>query len=199
MATTPSLNAEAKKVLLRKIPHGVFICGVAEGDEVNGFTASWVTQGSFEPPLVVMAVRADSTSNGMIQRSRRFSLNVLAADQKDLAAVFFKPQKGVGGRFDAAPFQLGELGLPILQDALGAVECALVGQVAPERGRGAVIGVFTLCGSLGIFFAAVVGGTLFDLWRPSAPYVVMGCLSGVLCLLAAYTWVRGPSPRIALN
>ena len=130
MATTPSLNAEAKKVLLRKIPHGVFICGVAEGDEVNGFTASWVTQGSFEPPLVVMAVRADSTSNGMIQRSGRFSLNVLAADQKDLAAVFFKPQKGVGGRFDAAPFQLGELGLPILQDALGAVECELVGQVA---------------------------------------------------------------------
>ena len=60
----------------------------------------------------------------------RFSLNVLAADQKDLAAVFFKPQKGVGGRFDAAPYQLGELGLPVLNDALGAVECELVGQVA---------------------------------------------------------------------
>ena len=50
-----ALNADAKKTLLRKIPHGVFICGVAEGEEVNGFTASWVTQGSFEPPLVVMA------------------------------------------------------------------------------------------------------------------------------------------------
>jgi flavin reductase (DIM6/NTAB) family NADH-FMN oxidoreductase RutF len=125
-----SLDTDAKKVLLRKIPHGVFICGVAEGDEVNGFTASWVTQGSFEPPLVVMAVRADSTSNGMIQRTGRFSLNVLAADQKDLAAVFFKPQKGIGGRFDAAPFQLGPLGLPLLSDALGGVECELVGQVA---------------------------------------------------------------------
>ena len=125
-----SLDAAAKKILLRKIPHGLFICGVAEGDLVNGFTASWVTQGSFEPPLVVMAVRADSTSSGMIQRSGRFSLNVLAADQKDLAAVFFKPQQGVGGRFDAAPFQLGSLGLPILDDALGAVECQLVGQVA---------------------------------------------------------------------
>ncbi|MCT0199373.1 flavin reductase family protein [Synechococcus sp. CS-1325] len=125
-----SLDAAAKKTLLRKIPHGLFICGVAEGDLVNGFTASWVTQGSFEPPLVVMAVRADSTSNGMIQRSGRFSLNVLAADQKDLAALFFKPQQGIGGRFDAAPFQLGPLGLPILADALGAVECQLVGQVA---------------------------------------------------------------------
>jgi MFS family permease len=67
---------------------------------------------------------------------------------------------------------------------------ALIGQVAPERGRGAVIGVFTLCGSAGIFLAAIVGGTLFDSWRPSAPYVVMGCTSGVLCALATYTWIK---------
>jgi len=127
--TDVSLDAAAKKTLLRKIPHGLFICGVAEGEQANGFTASWVTQGSFEPPLVVMAVRADSTSNGMIRRSGRFSLNVLRADQKDLAAVFFKPQAGVGGRFDAAPFQLGPLGLPILDDGLGGVECELVGTV----------------------------------------------------------------------
>ena len=100
---SPGLDVAAKKALLLKIPHGLFICGVAEGTDVNGFTASWVTQGSFEPPLVVVAVRSDSTSNGMIQRTGRFSLNVLAADQKDLAAVFFKPQNAVGGRFEAAP------------------------------------------------------------------------------------------------
>ena len=97
---------------------------------MNGFTASWVTQGSFEPPLVVMGVRADSTSNGMIKRTRRFSLNVLAADQKNLAATFFKPQSAVGGRFEAAPFVLGSLGLPLLKDALGGVECELVGELA---------------------------------------------------------------------
>jgi flavin reductase (DIM6/NTAB) family NADH-FMN oxidoreductase RutF len=77
-----------------------------------------------------MAVRADSSSNAIIQRTGRFSLNVLPADQKDLAAVFFKPQQAIGGRFDAAPFELGALGLPILEAALGAVECELVGQVA---------------------------------------------------------------------
>ena len=126
----PPLDGAAKKTLLRKIPHGLFICTVAEGDAVNGFTASWVTQGSFEPPLVVMAVRADSTSNGIIQRTGRFALNVLAADQKELAAVFFKPQSAIGGRFEAAPFQLGPLGLPLLEQALGGVECELVGEVA---------------------------------------------------------------------
>jgi MFS family permease len=65
---------------------------------------------------------------------------------------------------------------------------ALVGQVAPERGRGAVIGVFTLCGSIGIFLAAAVGGALFDIWRPSAPYIVMGVTSGLLCIVATYVY-----------
>jgi MFS family permease len=74
---------------------------------------------------------------------------------------------------------------------------ALVGQVAPVRGRGAVIGVFTLCGSVGIFLAAIVGGTLFDIWRPSAPYILTGCLSGLLCLMAVYVWGRGRAAAAA--
>jgi MFS family permease len=65
---------------------------------------------------------------------------------------------------------------------------ALIGQVAPVRGRGAVIGVFTLCGSIGIFLAAAVGGWLFDVWRPSAPYIIMGVTSGLLCIAATYVF-----------
>ena len=124
-----SLDLEAKKVLLRKIPHGLFICGVREQDDINGFTASWVTQGSFEPPLVVLAVRAEGSSHGIIQRTKKFSLNVLRGDQKDLAAVFFKPQKALGGRFESAKFTYGEFGLPILKDCIGGVECRVIGDV----------------------------------------------------------------------
>ena len=125
-----TLDLEAKKTLLRKIPHGIFICTVREGDEINGFTASWVTQGSFSPPLVVMAVRSEGSSHGIIQRTNQFSLNVLRSDQKDLAAVFFKPQKGLGGRFEATSYKYGEHGLPLLDDAIGGVECQVVGNVA---------------------------------------------------------------------
>ena len=124
-----TLDLEAKKVLLRKIPHGLFICAVREGEDVNGFTASWVTQGSFEPPLVVMAVRSEGASHGIIQRTKRFSLNFLKSDQKDLAAVVFKPQKALGGRFESTTFKSGKYGLPILLDGIGAVECNLIGEV----------------------------------------------------------------------
>ena len=126
-----TLNLEAKKILLRKIPHGLFICGVKddETNEVNGFTASWVTQGSFTPPLVVMAVRSEGSSHEIIKNTGKFSLNVLKSDQKDLAAVFFKPQKALGGRFESVEFNLGEFGLPILVDSVGGVECKVVGNV----------------------------------------------------------------------
>ena len=126
-----TLNLEAKKILLRKIPHGLFICGVRDEDkdEINGFTASWVTQGSFAPPLVVMAVRAEGASHEIISKSLKFSLNVLKSDQKDLAAIFFKPQTALGGRFESVDFNLGEYGLPILQDSVGGVECKVIGNV----------------------------------------------------------------------
>ena len=126
-----TLNLEAKKILLRKIPHGLFICGVKNEDtnEVNGFTASWVTQGSFAPPLVVMAVRAEGSSHEIIKNTGMFSLNVLKSDQKDLAAIFFKPQKALGGRFESVEFNLGEFGLPILVDSVGGLECKVIGNV----------------------------------------------------------------------
>ena len=127
-----TLNLEAKKILLRKIPHGLFICGVRdeEKNEINGFTASWVTQGSFSPPLVVMAVRAEGSSHEIILNTNKFSLNILKSNQKDLAAIFFKPQKALGGRFESVKFTLGDNGLPILEDGVGGIECIVKGKVS---------------------------------------------------------------------
>ena len=124
------LDVAAKTALLKKIPHGLFVCGVAEGEVVNGFTASWLTQGSFTPPLVVMGVRSDSTSHGMIQRTGRFSLNVMEVGQQDVVARFFRPQAAVGGRLAEVPYRLGAMGMPLLEDCLGCLECGLVGHVA---------------------------------------------------------------------
>ena len=84
------LDQEAKKTILRKIPHGLYVCGVKDGEEVNGFTASWVMQSSFEPPLVVNCVKNDSKSHAMIKASGVFALSVLEAGQKNLAQKFFK-------------------------------------------------------------------------------------------------------------
>lgn len=123
------LDEQAKKTILRKIPHGLYVCGVQDGEDVNGFTASWVMQASFQPPLVVNCVRQDSRSHAMIQSSQVFALSVLDANQKDLAQKFFKPQRRVDNKFEDVEFYLGETGCPIISDSLGYVECRVVGMV----------------------------------------------------------------------
>jgi flavin reductase (DIM6/NTAB) family NADH-FMN oxidoreductase RutF len=123
------LDEQAKKTILRKIPHGLYICGVKEGEDVNGFTASWVMQASFQPPLVVNCVKQDSKSHAMIKASGVFALSVLEDGQKEMAQKFFKPQRRVGNKFEDVEFYIGETGCPIISDSLGYVECNVVGSV----------------------------------------------------------------------
>ncbi len=130
MLDKPMLDEQAKKTLLRHIPHGLYVCGVQDGDQVNGFIASWVMQASFKPPLVVNCVNTGSGSHAMLQNSGVFSLSFLEAGQKDMAAKFFKPQSRVGNKFEDVEFYLGATGCPIITDTLGYVECQVVGSVA---------------------------------------------------------------------
>lgn len=125
----PLLDEQAKTTILRKIPHALYICGVKDGEEVNGFTASWVMQASFKPPLVVNCVKQDSKSHAMIEASGVFSLSFLEDGQKEMAQKFFKPQRRVGNKFEDVEFYEGETGCPIISDSLGYVECRVVGSV----------------------------------------------------------------------
>jgi flavin reductase (DIM6/NTAB) family NADH-FMN oxidoreductase RutF len=127
------LNEAAKKTMLRKIPHGIYICGTREGEQVNGFTASWVMQASFAPPLVVNCIKADSASHTMVKASGVFALSILEEGQTEIAQNFFKPLRRTGNKFAEIEFYLGEeTGCPIIQDALGYIECTVVGSV--EKG-----------------------------------------------------------------
>jgi MFS family permease len=65
---------------------------------------------------------------------------------------------------------------------------ALIGQSAPATMRGAVLGLFSLCGAAGILVATSVGGRLFDQWMPGGPFVQMGVINSLV--LAAAIYVR---------
>jgi MFS family permease len=63
---------------------------------------------------------------------------------------------------------------------------ALIGQSAPEDIRGSVLGLFNFCGSIGILCITVIGGVVFDAWMPGAPFVVVGALNLVVCLVTIF-------------
>lgn len=74
---------------------------------------------------------------------------------------------------------------------------SLVGQVSADRGRGAIIGVFSMFGAAGILSITFVGGQLFDRWRPSAPYIVIGIADALLAIIAFWIYWRTRSKPTA--
>ena len=127
------MDADAKKTALRMIPYGLYVL-TAEGKDgkVAAATVNWVTQVSFQPPLLVVGVKADSLAHAVIKESRAFALNMLGKGQQSLAFTFFKPLERDGNTVGGEAFRAGSTGAPILESTPAYVECRLVETV--ERG-----------------------------------------------------------------
>jgi flavin reductase (DIM6/NTAB) family NADH-FMN oxidoreductase RutF len=123
------MDDDARQAALRAFTYGLVVIGARAGDEINGMTANWVTQISFEPPLVAVAVETRAHTHGLISEGRCFSVNILASGQKAVAARFTQPQRRAGDKLGAYGVRLGVTGCPILLDALGYVECEVTAAV----------------------------------------------------------------------
>ena len=133
------MDPQAKKIALRKIPHGIFIVGVAYNGAVSAFTGTWLTQASFAPPLVVMGVKKDTLSYRLIEQGRVFSVNVLGKDQKPIAEHFVKPTATAGPKLTGYAHRAGKTGAPILEEAIAHFECE-VREIAAGGDHAVVIG-----------------------------------------------------------
>lgn len=84
------MDLEAKKTALRAIENGLYLIGCATDSSKNVFLGSWLSQCSFDPPLVMMGLKKGTTSHGLIKEAQAFVINVPSDDQKDLVQKFFK-------------------------------------------------------------------------------------------------------------
>ncbi|HTJ62473.1 MAG TPA: flavin reductase family protein [Alphaproteobacteria bacterium] len=118
------MDSDAKKAVLRMIPYGIYVLTADDSQgNVAAATVNWVTQSAFAPPLVVLGVKADSGAYAVIKSTKTFALNMLGKDAKGLAFTFFKPAQVADGKLSGQSFRPGATGAPLLDAAIGAVEC----------------------------------------------------------------------------
>jgi flavin reductase (DIM6/NTAB) family NADH-FMN oxidoreductase RutF len=124
------VNADSKKTVLRMIPYGIYILTAddAKGN-IAAATVNWVTQTAFTPPLVAVAVKADSGTYKAVKAAQTFALNMLGKEQKNLAFTFFRPADLTDGKLSGQPFRKGITGAPVLIDAPGTIECRVTAVV----------------------------------------------------------------------
>lgn len=90
-----------------------------EGNLV-GLTANSFNSVSLSPPLVLWSLSRHSTSMPGFLSAGHYAINVLAADQRQLAERFAK--KGID-RFDGTPWRPGLTGAPVIDGAVAVFEC----------------------------------------------------------------------------
>jgi len=122
------MNTTERKQTLRLFSYGLYAIGVCQGDQANAFTANWLTQISFDPLLIALSVERKAWSWPLLSESGRFTVNVLASGQRELAGRLGKSRHKVGDKLAGLAWQPGPVtGCPVLhEDALAYLECQLI-------------------------------------------------------------------------
>lgn len=124
-----SLGADLDKALGR-ISGGLYIITAKRGDVSSAMLASWVSQASFKPIGLSIAVAKDRAIESLMQVGDRFVLNVLEENNyQTLMRHFLKRFAPGADRFAGVRTQPAENGAPILTDALAYMECEVISRM----------------------------------------------------------------------
>ncbi|MBE0425851.1 MAG: flavin reductase family protein [Nitrospirae bacterium] len=113
-------------IVSKGISHGVYIVTVRTKERINGMTAAWVSQVSFQPLLLMLSIAPARFTHNLIKESGYFAVNTLDKDIQNLAAAFgFKSGRKVD-KFQNVPYFDAPNGSPIIESALAFLECKVV-------------------------------------------------------------------------
>ena len=88
--------------------------------ELIGLTANSFNSVSLSPPLVLWSLSQAASSMAAFSAGSHYAINILAADQKDLAERFASKR---ADRWDGVAFTDGVAGAPLLVGAAASFEC----------------------------------------------------------------------------
>jgi flavin reductase (DIM6/NTAB) family NADH-FMN oxidoreductase RutF len=117
--------------VLVKIPYGVSVVTMGRGGVKveNGLTVSWMSQVSFNPPMLMIAVDKLHYSMDLLRSTKNFCVNLLGEDQLALAGRFAK--QAIAGEDKLADLAQGpsDSGAAILTDSVAYFDCEVASMV----------------------------------------------------------------------
>ena len=114
-------DAAAMREAMGRFATGVTVITTADaGGEPAGCTVSAFCSLSLDPPLVLVCVGRGRRMHRLLAAAPGFAVNVLAADQRDVATVFARSPQD---RFAGLATSRGRSDVTLLDGAIAHVEC----------------------------------------------------------------------------
>ncbi|MBD6614887.1 flavin oxidoreductase [Komarekiella sp. 'clone 1'] len=123
---SPSQPATTVEQAVGRIVGSLCVLTAKEGDRSSAMLASWVSQASFNPPGLTIAVAKDRAIETLTHSGNKFVLNILKeGNHLGLMKHFLKPFGPAQDRFAGVAAEETENGSPVLTDALAYLECSV--------------------------------------------------------------------------
>ena len=135
-------------IVFKALTNGVYIITVNDNGQINGMTTPWVTQLSYEPPLVMVAISPMRKCHEMIANSGTFAVNVLGNDHVELASRFGFTTGHEVDKFEGISTQRTLAANPLIPEAFAYIDCEVVETLS--------------AGDHSLFIGQVVGAELLD-------------------------------------
>lgn len=127
MTDSVALDLAAKKAVLRQFTYGLYAVSAEHEGDRGIFTANWISQVSFDPPLVMLSVELESSTLPLIRASGTFVVSPFAEGQRELAGALGRPKARAGDKFEleGLPLVPTATGGDALASALGYIVCSV--------------------------------------------------------------------------
>jgi flavin reductase (DIM6/NTAB) family NADH-FMN oxidoreductase RutF len=134
------VSADDFRNSMRHLAGGVSVITVGRGNDITGMTVTSVSSLSVDPPTLIVSINRESSSWPLLQRDGFFGVNILNADQQEIAERF-TGKDGLKGadRFAGAQWVTRASGVPLLVGALAALDCE-VEDIVERHSHAIVIG-----------------------------------------------------------
>ncbi len=115
-----------QRLISTYIPQGVFVITSHADNKINGMTAAWVSQVSFKPTLLSLAIAPQRYTYELIKESGIFCINVLGKEHLELAKHFGFQTGRKANKFEGIRYKTALNGSPVLIDAIAYFECRVI-------------------------------------------------------------------------
>ncbi len=119
------MDETVKKEALRLFTYGLYAVSAEADGQRNAFTANWLSQVSFDPPMIALSIQNDAASLPLARAAGRFVVNVFDATQRELAGQLGKSLSRSPDKMADLALDATSSGQPYLRDALAWVEVAI--------------------------------------------------------------------------
>ena len=116
------MGLDKRKEVLRMMSYGVYILASKNKNEFCSTTVTWVSQASFEPPMLSVCLKRNSGAYFIVKERGEFILHMLSKDQKEMASKFFKSAILDGNELNGEKFHLVD-DLPVLLHSPSYIHC----------------------------------------------------------------------------